>query len=184
MKKSCKTLLILSIVFSIIIMIMCFIPVEFPGEINSTTEAVLEDVKKMDGAPGSGEYLILIMPFALLADFGIVVYLLIFNILIPGVTLSSILFLQVVARLFLMGKERKWKNIVCFIITIFALMVIYSLVFSLRLCMGVTKFISIFLAIIWIITYIVQIVKMVGKIEVKEKENVIVKNDNQETTQN
>lgn len=181
MKKSCNILMIVSIIFSIIIMTLCFIPIEFIG--GSYTEAVFDKISEMNGAPGSGELFAIVMPFTLMSDFTKIVFLAVFNILIPGATLLSVIILQVGARLFQIGENKKWKNIVSFILTVFSIITISTLLFTLLLSFGIFKFISLFLTIILIVIYIIEIIKMTGKIE-EPKNEIIVKNDNVNTTQN
>lgn len=181
MKKICNTLMILSIIFGIIIMALCFIPLEFIS--GSYTGELLEKTSEMHGAPGSGELFAIVLPFTLASDFTKFILLTIFNILIPGATLLSVIILQVSARLFQIGENKKWKNIVSFILTVVSIMIISTLLFTLLLSFGWFKYISIFITIMLIGIYILEIIKMTSKIE-ESNNYIIVKNDNVNTTQN
>jgi Ca2+/Na+ antiporter len=156
-------------------MILCCIPIESIGE--SYTKQVVSQIQEMNGAPGSGEAFVILMPFTVLSDLGRVLYVAIFNILIPGATLLSILVLQICARLFLIGEKKKWKNIVSFVLTVTSALVVSTLLCTLMLSIGILKFVCVFLTLILCIIYVIEIVKMAKKLN-ETKREIIITNDN------
>ncbi len=162
MKKSCNKLLIISIIISILIMFNCIIMIQLPNP--SITETSIGKIQEMNGAPGSGELLMITLPISILADFGTFFAILIFNIMIPGITLFNIIIFQTAARLFQLGEERKWKNIVSFILTVISVLMAASLLFTLCLCIGLLKYLSLVLTVVMISLFAVELFKMAKRI--------------------
>ena len=175
MKKSYNKLLIISIAFSVVIMVICYLSAKMP-QLTFTQEAI-DKVHQMNGAPGSGEFLLITLPITLLADFGSIFAIFIFNILLPGTTLLSIILLQIIARLFQIGDEKRWKNITSFIITILTSVTILSLLYILLMCIGALKYLAIMLGIVMIVLFIIELIKIGKNINKASEKNDMIKID-------
>lgn len=124
MKKSLNFLLILSIICLALISVLCFSSIVF-NEFNFPfTNEVAENFNNMEeGNPGSGWYLLFAGGVALLGDFTILFFFVFLLIFVPFVMNFLIVIIQGVARLFQIGLEKKWKNIVGKVLTVISIII-------------------------------------------------------------
>jgi len=123
MKKSLNFLLILSIVCLIVTLVLNYCAITFNDFGFQLTKQVANNVSEMNGNPGTGEYLIIFGTLGLLADLAIIFVILILLLVVPFFTCVTVIIFQIIARLFQIGEEKKWKDIVSKVFTVLSIIV-------------------------------------------------------------
>ena len=124
MKKSLSFLLYLSMACLVLTAVLNFTSFVFDDfNLFPITNEVVENFNEMEDNPSSGWYLILAGGGALLADFTIGIALVFILVFIPIMMNLLIIVFQIIARLFQIGAEKKWKNIVSKVFTVFSIIV-------------------------------------------------------------
>lgn len=118
MKKSFNKLLIITLIGFIVVGIFCYLSVMF-GNFNLFT--ITKYIINEDPTTA------IIAPFTILADIAILMALGFIYLIIPLSALFSALIFQSLARLFQIGENKKWKNVVSNVFTIISMVILFVL---------------------------------------------------------
>ena len=167
MKKSLNSLLVWSIIFMVITVILGFFAMRFDGFNFPFLSKVSETFNGMENNPGSGWYLIFAGGAALLSDLALGFLLVWYVIFVPFLLNLLITSLQGIARLFQIGVEKNWKNIVSKSLTIISIIIkiILCLLLLLVLFIGfqvsqIILFVSLCVNIVGVVLFIKEYKKM------------------------
>ena len=110
MKRIFNKLLVISLVCGILSVLLCIISI---GDFDSYTLDVIDEMQSNTNVDDVSGYANLMkVSLFMFLDMGGILGYFIFVVLIPGLMLFGIVILQIFARLFQIGNEKKWKNIV------------------------------------------------------------------------
>ena len=156
MKRIFNKLLVISLVCSILSVLLCIISI---GNFDSYTLDAIDEMQSNNNTDDVSGYANLMkVSLSMFLDVGGILGYFIFVVLIPGLILFVIVILQAFARLFQIGNEKKWKNIVSRILSyisiFFQVLVCIVLILDFFRSLSVNK-------ILLIVVFILNIISIV-----------------------
>lgn len=156
MKKNLNKLLLISLISFFVISILLFLSVRFYNfNLMSITKMFAEEV----GPAG-----VVFFPLGILIDFALAIYLAILCLIIPCGVLLLKLVLMVIARLFQIGNQKKWKNIVSKVFIYISLVLMIFLGIYILLLFINTLNLFLLLSIVGKVVEIILVMKEIKKI--------------------
>lgn len=170
MKKFYTKLLVVSIICTILVFLLCLITLFINGfDFLATEQAVDELNSAVRDTTGGGEYLLYFLikgGFSLMADFTVGLAYLFTTLIIPSFILLAIILSQIIARLFQIKSEKKWKTITSKIFTYLSLILQFLLFYRLFVILSIPNintiatYIALFVNIFCIIFFIYTLIKL------------------------
>ena len=194
MKRMCSKILLVTFLCSLLTLLICFLTIKFDTidyQGFELSKKVLEDVNKSDGAPGSGEYLLIAGTLSFSADIigilGLAIFYGFILFLIPLALIGLVLLFDLIARLVQLGEPKSSKNTASIVLLIIAIVIHFVLIleFIVSLSIGfkilhiVFPIINILINLACIIysIYMIHSFKKENQIDVQKKE-IVIENNN------
>jgi len=164
MKNNINKLLIISIIVSIVSIILCNLSWEFSDFNLFTLTTKLFDENSHAG--------MILLPMTIMLDFSLALIYLIFLLLIPAALRLIIVSLVIIARLFQIGHNKKWKDTTSkvFIYISFALQILLALYFILFFIN--TLNLILLLVVVGVVVEIILFIKEFKNIRVEENNQI------------
>jgi len=175
MKKSLNFLLILSIIVLVLTLVINVSSIVFNDfDLFPMTSEIVENVENSEsGDPGAG-WLLLFTPFSIVGDFALAALLLVCVVIFPLWCCGIMIILQAAARLFQIGQEKKWKDIIGKVLTVISIITQVVLCIVLAFCLICNLDISKLLLFVSIIIHITSVVLFIKEFIKMNKTNIQV----------
>lgn len=169
MKKFYTKLLVVSIICTIFVFMLCLITLFINGFDFLATEQAVDELNRSVNDTDGGEYLLYFLikgGFSFMLDFTVGITYLFITLIIPSFILLAIILSQIIARLFQISTEKKWKTIASKIFTYISLMLQFLLFARLFVILSIPNinvvaiFIALFINIFCIIFFIYTLIKL------------------------
>ena len=175
MKKTFTKLFVMTLLAAVITIILSFLAIKFNDSYNplGNAEKVYNVVQEAGAdTPGAGEYLLIGGTAALIADFSVAIYCMLTLIIIPVFAFLIMLVLQIIARLFQIGAQERWKCITSKILTYIAivLQILLFLVYILNIFSNIAaNRLILLVALVLYTAYVILSIKNIRKVKTPEK---------------